>query len=144
MVIDFVGQSHFGGNVKVAAKDGRIVLLALLSGSVVKEVNLAQILFKRLRIEGTTLRSRSLEYQGALKNKFQEEGLPGLKGGKYKIFIEKTFSWKDVSCLCLTPCSSMKWDLVLTIAFHRSLRPINSWRAIRHRERSYVWLTEVL
>lgn len=97
MVIDPVGQSHFQQNIKVAATDGRIVILALLSGNVVKEVDLGPILYKRLRIEGTTLRSRTLGYQEVLKNKFQEKGLPGLGSGEYKIFIERTFSWKDVS-----------------------------------------------
>lgn len=96
-MIDFVGQSHFQKNVKVAAKDGKIVILALLSGNVVKEVDLIPILYKRLRIEGSTLRSRTPEYQEALKDMFQEKGLPGLKSGKYKVFIEKIFSWKDVS-----------------------------------------------
>ena len=37
-----------------------------LSGPVVDSVNLAPILFKRLHIEGSTLRSRSLEYQAEL------------------------------------------------------------------------------
>jgi len=37
-----------------------------LSGSVVDSVNLAPILYKRLHIEGSTLRSRSLEYQAEL------------------------------------------------------------------------------
>lgn len=97
VVIDFVGQSHFQKNIQVAAKDGRIVILALLSGNVVKEVDLGPILYKRLRIEGSTLRSRTLEYQAVLKNKFQEKGLPGLKSGKHMVFIDKTFSWKDVS-----------------------------------------------
>lgn len=96
-MIDFVGQSHFQKNVQVAAKDGRIIILALLSGNVAKEVDLGPILYKRLRIEGTTLRSRTLEYQVVLKNKFQEKGLPGLKSGKHMVFIDKTFSWKDVS-----------------------------------------------
>lgn len=96
-MIDFVGQSHFQKNVKVAAKDGKIVMLALLSGNVAKEVDLGPILYKRLRIEGSTLRSRALDYQEGLKNMFQEKGLPGLKSGEYKVFIEKTFSWKDVS-----------------------------------------------
>ncbi|KAH0613622.1 uncharacterized protein H6S33_005508 [Morchella sextelata] len=97
VVIDFVGQSHFQKNVKVAAKDGRIVLLALLSGNMVKEFDLGPILYKRLRIEGSTLRSRLPEYQEALKNKFQEEGLPGLTSGKYKLFIDKTYNWKNIA-----------------------------------------------
>lgn len=108
-MIDFVGQSHFQKNIKVAAKDGKIVMLALLSGSVAKEVDLGQILYKRLRIEGSTLRSRTLDYQEELKNTFQEKGLPGLKSGKYKVFTEKIFSWKDVSLYIYPP-----WDLEIT------------------------------
>ncbi|KAF8541027.1 hypothetical protein BDD12DRAFT_876278 [Trichophaea hybrida] len=57
-----------------AAKDGRIVLLAMMSGPLAKEVNLVPILFKRLRIEGTTLRSH----------------------GTLKVFVEKVFDWKDI------------------------------------------------
>lgn len=73
------------------------MLLALLSGNVCKEVDIAPILFKRLRIEGSTLRSRDLEYQGLLKNKFVELALDAIKEKKIKLFIEKIFNWKDVS-----------------------------------------------
>jgi hypothetical protein len=50
-------------------------MLMAASGSIVDSVNLGPILFKRLRIEGTTLRSRSLEYQADLIKRYMLEPL---------------------------------------------------------------------
>lgn len=76
------------------------MLLAVMSGAVVKgEVNLAPILFKRLRIEGSTLRSRDAQYQGELRDMFEEVAMGPLREGRFKIYVERTFNWKDVSFL---------------------------------------------
>src|SRR5204863_9234967 len=52
IVVDFVGQSHFQGNLDVAALDGRIVHLAFMSGTVLKGgVDISHFLRQRLRFE---------------------------------------------------------------------------------------------
>lgn len=51
-----------------------MVLLGLMGGSEVKNVNLGLVLMKRLHIEGSTLRSISLEYQGNLVEDFSKWG----------------------------------------------------------------------
>ncbi|KAH7885186.1 quinone oxidoreductase putative [Phlebopus sp. FC_14] len=66
VVIDFVGKTHWAKNIDSLAIDGRMTILALLSGNEVPSVNLGPILYKRLKIQGSTLRSRSLEYQAGL------------------------------------------------------------------------------
>ncbi|KAI0313244.1 hypothetical protein OF83DRAFT_1142337 [Amylostereum chailletii] len=66
VVVDMVGQSHWHANVRSMALDGRMTILSSLSGSEVAKVDLGPILYKRLRIQGSTLRSRPLEYQAAL------------------------------------------------------------------------------
>lgn len=83
VVIDFVGQSHWKQNLDSLARDGRMTMLAFLSGacgsliflwffhvccagSIVPSVDLSPLLAKRLRIQGSTLRSRSAEYQSEL------------------------------------------------------------------------------
>ncbi|KAI5858452.1 hypothetical protein BZA05DRAFT_440108 [Tricharina praecox] len=96
LIIDPVGQTHLQKDINCASRDGRIVILAMMSGAIAKEINIAPILFKRLRIEGTTLRSREVEYQRVLRDKVVEEALPGLTDGGFKVFIEKVFSWKDI------------------------------------------------
>jgi NADPH:quinone reductase-like Zn-dependent oxidoreductase len=96
LIVDPVGQSHFAGDLKCAAKDGAIVLLGFMSGPVVKELNLAPVLMKRLRVEGTTLRSRDVEYQGVLRDKVVEEALPRFESGEFKVPVEKVLSWTKV------------------------------------------------
>ncbi|KAI0682803.1 quinone oxidoreductase [Cytidiella melzeri] len=70
VIIDFVGRSHWHKNVDAFAKDGRMTILATLSGDIVENVNLSPILYKRLRIEGSTLRSRSPAYQADLISRY--------------------------------------------------------------------------
>ena len=88
VIIDFVGQSHWGRNIESLAIDGRMTLLALLSGnscfpihlshasfisplgSEISHFDLKQILYKRLRIQGSTLRSRSVSYQADLIERY--------------------------------------------------------------------------
>ncbi|KAJ7083007.1 quinone oxidoreductase [Mycena epipterygia] len=106
VVIDFVGQSHFEKNLASLALDGRMTMLALLSGPTAASINLSSILYKRLRIQGSTLRSRTPSYQADLIARFEKEILlhiTGEKGdGPIKTYIHKgspslsVYSWTDI------------------------------------------------
>jgi len=95
LIIDFIGQSYWDMNIDIAARDCRIVLLAAMSGGV-KEVDLLQLLYKRIRVQGSTLRSRDAEYQGNLRDKFVELALDHLKSGEFKAHIDKVYNWKQI------------------------------------------------
>ncbi|KAF5019041.1 hypothetical protein F66182_8962 [Fusarium sp. NRRL 66182] len=94
-IVDFVGGSYFQQNLTAAARDGRIVLLGTMGGAKVPDADISQILFKRLRIEGSTLRSRDEEYQGELRDQL-EQYLPDFESGKLQIFIDKVFPWEEI------------------------------------------------
>jgi NADPH:quinone reductase-like Zn-dependent oxidoreductase len=101
VVIDFVGQSHWAKNVESLAIDGRMTILATLSGSEVPVVNLSPILYKRLRIQGSTLRSRSLQYQTELiaSPKFRDiiDKVTGVNGGgPIRTYIHKVYPWTEI------------------------------------------------
>ncbi|KAI0785145.1 quinone oxidoreductase [Abortiporus biennis] len=100
LVIDFVGRTHWDKNIDSLGIDGRMVLLAFLSGPVVDKLNLIPILVKRLRIQGSTLRSRSAVYQAELISRFQKEILPEItrceENGKIRTNIYKVFPWTDI------------------------------------------------
>ncbi|GAD98615.1 quinone oxidoreductase [Paecilomyces variotii No. 5] len=98
VVIDFVGATHFQGNLNVAARDGRIVQLGQMSGSTLPAgVDISSFIRKRLRFEGSTLRSRDEQYQKKLRDLLVEHALPKFKDGSFKIFIEKTFPFEQVA-----------------------------------------------
>ena len=97
VVIDFIGQNYFQGNLNVAARDGRIVHLGAMSGTKLPAgVDMGAFVSKRVRFEGSTLRSRDENYQGKLRNTLVEHSIPKLKDGSFKVPIEKVFPWEDI------------------------------------------------
>ncbi|KAK3177654.1 hypothetical protein K4F52_009559 [Lecanicillium sp. MT-2017a] len=94
-IVDFVGGSYFQKNLDVAARDARIVMLGTLGGPQVPEANIGPILFKRLRIEGSTLRSRDEDYQGKLRDRL-EDYMPAFLNGSFKIVLDKTLPWEQI------------------------------------------------
>lgn len=100
VLIDFVGQSHWNKNVDSLALEGRMTMLAVLSGSEVPYANILPILYKRLHIQGSTLRSRTREYQADLIRRFRAEILDLITGregkGPMKTYIHKVYQWTEI------------------------------------------------
>ncbi|RMZ88905.1 hypothetical protein DV736_g3863, partial [Chaetothyriales sp. CBS 134916] len=97
LIIDFVGGSYFSQNLEAAAKDGRIVNLAGLGGTTIPAgTDIGRFLRKRLRYEGSSLRSRDENYQRKLRNTLVEHALPRFINGKFKVIVEKVFKMEEI------------------------------------------------
>jgi len=96
LILDFVGEPYFEDNISALALDGRIIFLALMGGSQIQNFNLRNLMTKRIRLIGSTLRNRSLEYKINLTREFTEFALSRFASGKLKPVIDKIYSWKDV------------------------------------------------
>jgi NADPH:quinone reductase-like Zn-dependent oxidoreductase len=95
LIVDFVGGNYFQKNLDVVARDGRICILGLMGGSVADKVDVGKLLYKRARVEGSTLRSRDEEYQGKLRDRL-EEYLPKFESGELKILIDTVLPWEEI------------------------------------------------
>ena len=97
VIIDFIGATYFQGNLDVAARDGRIVTLGALGGTKLKEgTDIGAFVRKRIRFEGSSLRSRDEGYQGRLRDTLVEKALPSIREGRFKVPIEKVFDWTEI------------------------------------------------
>ncbi|KAF2102241.1 GroES-like protein [Rhizodiscina lignyota] len=97
IIIDFVGAGYFAQNLNAAARDGRIVNLGILGPAIVPAgANFSNFVRKRLRLEGSSLRSRDENYQGRLRDMLVEHALPKFVSGQFKIHIEKVFPWEEI------------------------------------------------
>lgn len=75
VVIDLVGGAGVEASLRALALRGRLVVVGLLAGAIAT-LPLGTLLTKRLRIEGTVLRSRPIEEKIALVQAFRARGLP--------------------------------------------------------------------
>lgn len=90
VVEDFLAASYFQRNLDILKIGGRLILVALMGG-IQTEVNLAQVMTRRLQIKGSVMRSRSLEDKRAITQRFKERWLPVLTEGKIKPIIDSTY-----------------------------------------------------
>ncbi|WP_339160984.1 NAD(P)H-quinone oxidoreductase [Siminovitchia sp. FSL H7-0308] len=97
LILDFVGAPYWEQNINALALDGRLVLIGTMGGAKVKEVNLLKIVFKRIQIIGTALRSQPVEKKIALTQSFAAFALQKFSEGRLKPVIDSVWDWKDVN-----------------------------------------------
>ncbi|MFQ5628212.1 MAG: NAD(P)H-quinone oxidoreductase, partial [bacterium] len=97
LIVDFVGAAYLEQNIKCLADDGCMVILSLLVGWKAEGVNLRDVLIKRLRIVGSTLRGRSLDYKIKLTEAFAQFALPKFSNSNLQPVIDQVFSWENVA-----------------------------------------------
>ncbi len=97
VVIDFIGAPYFQKHLNLLRSDGRLIILAMMGGTQAPELQLGTILRKRLKIIGSTLRNRPLDYKIKLNKDFYEFGWHLFETGALRPIIDCTFSWRAVS-----------------------------------------------
>jgi putative PIG3 family NAD(P)H quinone oxidoreductase len=90
IVLDIVGGDYVARNLDVLAVEGRLVQIAFLKSSKI-ELDLMQVMRRRLTITGSTLRPRSPEEKGAIARQLAEHVWPLLENGTVKPVIHATF-----------------------------------------------------
>jgi len=90
VVLDMVGGDYVAREVACLADDGRIVIIALLGGAKAN-VDLGQVLRRRLTITGSTLRPRPVAFKAQIARELRERVWPLLGDASIKPVIYKTF-----------------------------------------------------
>lgn len=89
VVLDVVGGQYLERNVQSLAPDGRLVVIGLQDG-LEGRLNLADMVFKRLSVHGTTLRTRSAEQKAAIVAEVQSEVWPMIESGAVQLVVDQT------------------------------------------------------
>ena len=91
VVLDLNGGPYFAASLEAMALRGRIVLIGGVAGGKA-DVDLYQILGKRLHVIGTVLRARSLEEKIAITTAFAREVVPLLANETIQPVIDSVFT----------------------------------------------------
>lgn len=95
LILDFIGAPYWEQNLECLAMDGRLVLIGMMGGSKVEDVNLGKLLFKRLQVIGTALRSQTIEKKIKLSREFAEYAVPRFEDGRLKPIIDSVWKWEE-------------------------------------------------
>ncbi len=96
VILDMVGAAYFENNLALLGRDGRLSIIAFLGGAVADRVNLSPILLKRLKIMGSTMRSRTSGEKAAICAALVDKVWPLLEAGKIAPVIDRVFNFTDV------------------------------------------------
>jgi len=90
VILDMVGGDYVPRELKCLADEGRLVFIAFQRG-VKTELDLNEVMRRRLTLTGSTLRPRTVEYKGVVARNLRERFWPLIEAGKIKPQIFKTF-----------------------------------------------------
>ena len=90
VILDMIGGDYTAPNIRSLANDGRLVLINMMMGKDV-QVDLSQVMTKRLTITGSTLRARDPAFKAAIAQNLEKTIWPLLASGKIKPVINKVF-----------------------------------------------------
>jgi NADPH2:quinone reductase len=94
VVLDMVAGPYMQKNMNVLGRDGRYVIIAFLGGPKA-ELNMRQVLGKRLTITGSTLRPQTIAEKSTIAAELQEHVMPLLDSGQVRPIIHASFSLQD-------------------------------------------------
>jgi NADPH2:quinone reductase len=91
VILELVGAGNLAGNLASLAVGGRIAVIGVGGTGPKAEINLGQVMQKRARIHGSTLRARPLEQKAAAARLVEREVLPGFEDGRLTVPVAETF-----------------------------------------------------
>ena len=83
VVLDMVAGGYVPRELSALADGGRLVIIALLGGAKA-EVNLSEVLRRRLTITGSTLRARPVDFKAKIAAQLKERVWPLIEAGRIK------------------------------------------------------------
>ena len=96
VILDMVAGGYVPREIACLADDGRLALIALLGGAKA-EIDLGQVLRRRLTITGSTLRPRPIAFKAAIAKQLVEHVWPLLESGAIKPVVHRTFPLAEAS-----------------------------------------------
>jgi NADPH:quinone reductase-like Zn-dependent oxidoreductase len=96
VVLDVIGGDEADRNLRAVAPRGTVMQVGLMSGGRVS-VDIGQLMAKRCRWVGTTLRARPLEEKVAVTRRFAAEVLPLFESGHLHPVIDTRYELAEIA-----------------------------------------------
>ncbi|MEW2164548.1 NAD(P)H-quinone oxidoreductase [Streptomyces sp. NPDC007084] len=96
VILDVIGGDYLERNIRSLGPDGRLVVIGLQNG-LEGRLNLADIVFKRASVFGTTLRTRSKEQKAEIVAEVRDKVWPMIESGAVRLLIDQTVPMSEAA-----------------------------------------------
>ncbi|TNC49353.1 NAD(P)H-quinone oxidoreductase [Rubellimicrobium rubrum] len=96
LILDMVGGPYLPRNLLALADDGRLVQIAFLQGPKA-EIDLNQVMRRRLTITGSTLRPQSVAQKARIAEELRREAWPLIASGRVRPVMDAEFALEDAA-----------------------------------------------
>ena len=115
-ILDMVGGPYAMSNIRSLGMDGRLILIAFLGGSKAPDLDLLQVMIRRLTITGSTMRPRTAAQKGQIAAELRDKVWPRLNAGACAPVIHAVFPLAQVAkAHALMESSEHIGKIVLTV-----------------------------
>lgn len=96
VILDVIGGNYLERNIRSLAPDGRLVVIGLQDG-LEAPLNLAELVFKRLSVIGTTLRTRPKAQKAEIVAAVRQHVWPMIESGAVKLVVDRTLPMAEAA-----------------------------------------------
>ncbi len=90
VILDMIGGDYLERNLSILKTEGRLAIIALMGGAEA-QIDLRQLLVRRLTVGGSTLRPRSVAEKGVIAAALRDQVWPLIAAGRVRPVIHGTF-----------------------------------------------------
>jgi len=94
--LDMIGGDYIAKNIRLLRPDGRLEFINAMQGPTA-EINVLDLMARRLTLSGSTLRPRSADFKAALAADIEQHVWPLLAAGKFKPILYKVFPFSEAA-----------------------------------------------
>jgi NADPH2:quinone reductase len=96
VILDMIGGTYLQRNADALASDGRLVMIAT-QGGVRGELDVLRVMQRRLRITGSALRGRSVEFKRHIRDALLTHVWPFVASGKIRAVVDRVFEFEHAN-----------------------------------------------
>ena len=97
LILDPVGASYFEQNLKCLSTEGKLVIIGLMGGYKLPDLDLRKLLMRRWQFIGSTLRALSVERKAGIIQEFSRRFLPLFTEGRLKPTIDSVYDVAQIN-----------------------------------------------
>lgn len=96
VILDMVGGDYLAKNLRILREEGRLVYINAVAGNSA-ELNIHQLMTRRITITGSTLRGRDYAWRKALSAELEEKVWPLMAAGNYRPVIDRILPYTEAA-----------------------------------------------